>query len=130
MDLTVTLTSTAVAAIIGVWLAFRVVQLRQRFSVAHGHGDNDALMRRMRAQLNYAENTPLVLLLIGAIELSGKAGIWLSYVAAIYFLGRLAHAVGMDSEGVPVTRKLGMASTFLVLIGLAIYALLIALKIV
>ncbi|KPL67126.1 GST-like protein [Erythrobacter sp. SG61-1L] len=130
MHLTVTLTSAAVAAIIGVWLTFRVIQLRAKFGVAHGHGDNDALMRRMRAQLNYAENTPLVLILIAGIELSGKADIWLSYVAAVYFLGRLAHAVGMDSESVPVTRKIGMASTLLVLIGLAIYALLVALKIV
>lgn len=127
MELTVTLTSCAAAAIIGVWLAMRVASLRGKFGIAHGHGDNEFLVRRMRAQLNFVENTPFVLLLIAAIELSGKAGLWLSYVAAIYFLGRLAHAIGMDSAAVPLTRKIGMTITFLTLLGLAVVALLISL---
>lgn len=127
MELTVTLTSCAAAAVTSVWLAMRVAALRGKFKIAHGHGENEFLVRRMRAQLNFVENTPFVLLLIAVIELSGKAGLWLSYVAAIYFIGRLAHAIGMDSAEVPLTRKIGMAITFLTLLGLAVVALLITL---
>ena len=108
----------------------RVARLRGALGIVHGHGDNELMVRRMRAQLNFVENTPFVLLLIAGIELSGKGGQWLAYVAGIYMLARLAHAIGMDSAGVPATRKIGAAITFLTLLGLAIYAVLIAARVV
>lgn len=130
MVLPVTLTACAAAAIIGIWLAMRVAKLRGALGIIHGHGDSELMVRRMRAQLNFVENTPFVLLLIAGIELSGKGGQWLAYVAGIYMLARLAHAIGMDSAGVPATRKIGAAITFLTLLGLAIYAVLIAARVV
>ncbi len=130
MVLPVTLTACAAAAIIAIWLAMRVARLRGALNIVHGHGGNELMVRRMRAQLNFVENTPFVLVLIAGIELSGKGGQWLAYVAGIYMLARLAHAIGMDSAGVPATRKIGMAITFLTLLGLAIFAVLIAAKVV
>lgn len=126
MVLPITLSSAAAAALMAFWLSQRVFRQRFASKVVHGDGNVPALARRMRAQLNFVEYTPFVLILVAAIELSGHAGQWLAIVAAIYFLGRIAHAFGMDSDAVPLTRKLGMATTFLTLIGLAIYAALIA----
>jgi uncharacterized membrane protein YecN with MAPEG domain len=126
MILPVTLSSAAAAALIAFWLSQRVFRLRAAAKVAHGDGGNAALARRMRAQLNFVEYTPFVLVLIAAIELAGRGGLWLTVVAAVYFLARIAHAIGMDSETVPPTRLAGMWITYLTLIGLAIYAALTA----
>ncbi len=122
----VTLAACAAAAILNFWLSQRVFQMRRAHQVIHGDGGQAGLLRRMRAQANFVEYTPFVLLLILAIELSGRGGLWLALVSGAYLLGRLAHAFGMDSEAVPAGRKIGMATTFLTLLGLAVYAALIA----
>jgi len=126
MILPVTLSSAAAAALMSFWLAQRVFRLRAATKTTHGDGGHGALARRIRAQANFVEYTPFVLFLIAAIELAGRGGLWLTIVAAVYFLARIAHAIGMDSEAVPPTRIAGMWITFLTLIGLAIYAALIA----
>jgi len=130
MILPVTLTACAAAALIGLWLTIRAGTLRRRLGIAHGDGGNDALLRRMRAQLNFAENTPFALLLIAVIEISGKGGEWLTYAAGLFMLGRVAHALGMDSAEPSAPRTAGAAITMLTLLGLAIYAVLIAARIV
>lgn len=126
MLLPTTLSTAAAAALLAMWLGMRVGRVRQEAKIVHGDGGHDLLTRRMRAQLNFVEYTPFVLVLIAAIELAGKGGIWLKAVAAIYILGRIAHLFGMDSETVPRPRVAGIAITFLTLAGLAIYAALIA----
>lgn len=126
MTLPVTLCAAAAAALFSFWLAQRIFRVRLAGQVAHGDGGNPLLARRMRAQLNFVEYTPFVLVLIAAIELSGRGGVWLPVVAALYFVARIAHALGMDSDTVPWTRKAGMWVTFLTLIGLALVAVLIA----
>ena len=67
MLLTTTLTTAAAAAIINIWLSIRCGQIRTKDSISIGHGGSEMLERRMRAQLNFAENTPLVLALIAAL---------------------------------------------------------------
>ena len=126
MVLPVTLASAAAAAIMAFWLAWRIFGIRQQARIAHGDGDHPLLTRRMRAQLNFVEYTPIVLVLCGAIELAGAGGAWLAGVMGFYMLGRVAHAFGMDSEAVPATRKIGMAVTLLTLLGLAGVAALVA----
>lgn len=123
--LPVTLSAAAAAALVNIWLAMRVGKVRGSAKIMHGDGNHPPLVRRMRAQLNYVENTPFVLLLIGAIELAGRGGMWLSAVAGLYFLGRVAHAVGMDREDVPPMRMAGVTITMLTLLGLAVFAALI-----
>ena len=130
MILPVTLSSAAAAALICIWLGLRIARLRGQLNISHGDAGNEALIRRMRAQLNFVEYTPFVLLLIAGIELSGKGGLWLAIVAAVYMLGRLAHAFGMDSAEVPQTRKIGTMLTFLTLLGLSIIAVLITARII
>jgi uncharacterized membrane protein YecN with MAPEG domain len=84
----------------------------------------------MRAQLNFVENTGFVLILIAAIELAGKGGQWLAIVAAVYMLGRIAHGIGMDGETATLPRKIGTVVTLLTLLGLAIAATLVALRVI
>jgi uncharacterized membrane protein YecN with MAPEG domain len=123
--LPVTLSAVAAAAIINIWLGIRCGQMRNKYKVLHGDDGGGPLTRRMRAQLNFVENTPFVLLLIAAIELTGRGNPWLAYVAGIYMLGRIAHAFGMDSEGPAKPRMIGVLITMLTQLGLAIVAVLI-----
>ena len=130
MPLPITLSSAAAAAFMAIWLGMRVGRVRQEAKIVHGDGGHDLLTRRMRAQLNFVEYTPFVLLLIAAIEASGRGTVWLQATAAIYFLGRIAHAIGMDGEKLTKSRSAGITITMLALVGLAIYAVLIASRIV
>lgn len=127
MLLPVTLSAAAAAAIINVWLATRCGQVRSAEKISIGDGGNDLLARRMRAQLNFAENTPLVLVLIAAIELARPASMVLAIVAAVYALGRIAHGIGMDGRGFAVGRSIGIMITMLTELGLAGWAIAIAL---
>jgi len=127
MLLQTTLCLAAAAAIINFWLAQRIGQLRHKLKVSVGTGGHDLIERRMRAQLNFAENVPVVLILCGLIEMTGKGGAWLAPVGAIFMLGRVVHALGMDGASLQWGRMVGTLTAFLVAIGLAVVAVLIAL---
>ncbi|MEP5938548.1 MAG: MAPEG family protein [Erythrobacter sp.] len=125
MILPVSLSAAAAAAILSIWLMVRVGQVRNSEKVSVGDGGNEHVIRRMRAQANFVESAPFVLALIAVIELSGKGEPWLPYVAGVYFLGRIAHAFGMEANGFGKGRFIGTIVTLLTLLGLAIAAVLI-----
>lgn len=125
MLLPTTLSLAASAALINIWLAMRCGRIRASQKVSIGTGGHDLLERRMRAQLNFAENTPWVLALAAAIELAGKGGEWLPIVGGIYMLGRVAHGLGMDGTNLEKGRGLGIMITLLTQLGLSIAAVLI-----
>lgn len=128
MLLPTTLSLAAAAAIINVWLGIRCGQVRSKQSISIGTGGNDLLERRMRAQLNFVENTPWVLILIAGIELAGKGGQWLAIVGGVYMLGRVLHGLGMDGAGpLEKGRMVGTLTTMLAQLGLAIVAVLVVL---
>lgn len=124
--LPVTLAAAAAAAVLNIWLSLRIGAMRTKLDIMVGDGGNEALQRRMRAQLNYVENTAFVLMLIAAIELAGKGSWWLAYVAAAYFIGRVAHGFGMDGGRWTTGRLIGTLTTLLTQLGLAIVAALVA----
>lgn len=127
MILSTTLSMAAAAALINFWLALRCGQVRGKEGISIGTGGSELMERRMRAQLNFVENTPWVLALIAAIELSGKGGQWLAIVGGAYMLGRVAHGLGMDPNGFAKGRMIGTVTTMLTQISLAVIAVLIVL---
>jgi uncharacterized membrane protein YecN with MAPEG domain len=127
MLLPTTLSLAAAAALINIWLGIRCGQIRSREKVSIGTGGSDALERRMRAQLNFVENTPWVLALAAAIELAGKGGQWLALVGVLYMIGRVAHGLGMDGGGLEKGRMVGVLISMLTQVGLAVVAVLILL---
>ncbi|MEL7447148.1 MAG: MAPEG family protein [Pseudomonadota bacterium] len=124
--LPVTLTAAAAAAILNVWLMIRIGRVRAQEKIFVGHEDNENVIRRMRAQANFVENAPFVLILIAAIELSGKGDPWLAYVAGLFIIGRVAHGLGMDGGSLAKGRMIGTIISMLTLLGLGIVAALIA----
>ncbi|SFF99611.1 hypothetical protein SAMN05518801_10574 [Novosphingobium sp. CF614] len=127
MILQTTLSLAAAAGIINLWLAIRTGRIRYIAKVPHGDGGNALLLQRMRAQANFVENTPFVLILIAAIEMTGKGGTWLALVGSVYMLARVSHAFGMDKPEANPPRAIGFMVTALTLLGLSTIAVLIAL---
>ncbi|MDY7098538.1 MAG: MAPEG family protein [Pseudomonadota bacterium] len=123
--LPVTLSAAAAAAILNIWLSVRIGAIRRAAGIGVGHGGSEPLERRMRAQMNFVENTPFVLVLIAAIEIAGKGEPWLPFVAALYFLARIAHGFGMDGGSLAIGRMIGTLITMLTLLGLGVVAVLI-----
>jgi uncharacterized membrane protein YecN with MAPEG domain len=124
MILPISLTTAAAAAILNFWLGIRIGQVRTREKISVGDGGNEALIRRMRAQANFVEFTPFVLILIALIELGVGTSTWLWAVSAVYIIGRIAHAIGMDGNS--KARGIGISITLVVMLGLALYGAWIA----
>ncbi len=123
MILPITLTIAGAAAIVNLWLAIRIATLRVKSKVLIGDGGNVHLIARMRAQLNFVEYTPFVLILIALIELAEGSHTWLWATGIIYIIGRILHPFGLDKPTANPLRGAGIMTTFIVLIGLAGYAL-------
>ncbi|MBX9885627.1 MAG: MAPEG family protein [Novosphingobium sp.] len=127
MTLPITLSAAAAAALINIWLGIRCGQVRVAEKVPMGDGGNQRLICRMRAQANFVENTPFVLLLIAALELAHGQSAALGAVAGVYMLARIGHALGMDGGTFARGRLIGTMITLLTQAGLAIWAILSAL---
>lgn len=123
MILPVTLTATGAAALINLWLAIRVGQKRKSEQVSVGDGGKEPLIARMRAQANFIEYTPIVLILFAVIELASGTSLTLWITMAVFLMGRVAHPFGMD--GWSLGRSIGTLTTFVIMLGLAIYAIAI-----
>lgn len=121
--LPITLVAAGGAAIINFWLSMRTGSARRAARVSIGDGGNLPLVTRMRAQANFIEYMPIVVILIGAIEFSIGSPTWLWAVTALYLLGRVGHPLGMD--GLPGARMIGTIITLLTMLGLGIFALTI-----
>lgn len=123
--LPITLTIAGAAAIVNIWLAVRIVTVRLKAKVLIGDGGNALLSARMRAQLNFIEYTPMVLILMALIELARGTQTWLWAAGILYILGRILHPFGMDKQTPHPLRGVSILTTWVVLIGLAGYAMTI-----
>ena len=123
--LPITLTIAGASALMAVWLGLRVSLLRRRHKVSVGDGGNQAVLTRMRAHANFIEYTPIFLILLGLVELAKGSHTALWAVAILYIVGRLAHVFGMDRPAPNALRVGGVVLTWLCLLGLAAYALII-----
>lgn len=121
--LPISLTIAAGAALLNLWLTVRVGRVRGQEKVSIGDGGNDRVIRRMRAHSNYVENTAFVLILLALVELGLGSSLWLWGVGALYLVGRILHALGMD--GMMWGRMAGTIITMLTQLGLAVTALAI-----
>ena len=126
MILPITLTIAAAAAVLHIWLSIRVSHVRRLHRVSIGDAGNHAVATRMRAHANFAENTPIFLILLALIEHGIGTELWLWIVAAVYILARLMHAFGMDRPAPNFLRIAGVSISWLVLLGLAGSALFLA----
>lgn len=128
MILQTTICLTAAAAVLNFWLGMRIGQLRHSLKVSVGDGGQEPIIRRMRAQANFNENAPITLLLFALVEMTGKGGAWLAPLGAVFLIGRIAHAYGMESDtGFRAGRPIGVLTAMLTQLVLIVVGVLIAL---
>ncbi len=129
-DLHITLLSAGIAALINFWLALRCGRARIKGKVAHGDGGDVTLGRAMRAHANFTEYTPLTLVLIAALELTGHSGWLLGVAAGLFLAGRIFHGVGMEAEEPGFARTVGVLCTIPIMLALGIAAILAGLRVI
>lgn len=126
MYLPISLAAAGAAALINIWLSIRIGAVRTAKKVSVGDGGDEHLIRRMRAQANFIENAPIVLILITAIEAARPTNMVLAIVAGLFILARVAHGLGMDGGAFKAGRMAGTLITMLTLLGLGVWAIAIA----
>lgn len=124
--LPITLTMVAAAAFVHIWHIYRCGSVRTKKKILHGDGGDVLMQRRMRAHSNFIENTPLFLMLLAVIEYTVGGSIWLWAVGYAFIIGRMLHSIGMDSDGESKPRMFGTLLAALPILGLAGYALWLA----
>lgn len=96
---------------------------RARTGIQFFYGDDQTLLRRMRAHGNFTETVPIVLVAMAAAELTG-APAWLLWTGGLSLLvGRLMHAAILVIKGWGLPRALGMILTFVPMLGFGVWCL-------
>ncbi|CAM5349912.1 MAPEG family protein [Pseudomonas aeruginosa] len=113
--LPITSTVAAFAAIGLIALSVPVSLRRMAVKQPLGPGDDPALLRRIRAQGNFTEYVPIVLILLALAEYRGVPQGFVFAIAGPLVIGRVAHAVGMLGGIMPL-RRMGMMATFVSLL--------------
>lgn len=107
------------AAILGLMyiaLAFRIIKLRYKYKTGIGDGGHAELAQAIRVHGNFAEYTPLALILLALAAYSGSHPILVHACGAAFTIGRVLHAIAIThSKGPSKFRFWGMISSFIVI---------------
>ena len=100
-------------------LSKNVIKLRRQGKISFGDDGDRTLMRRIRAQGNFIEYTPIFLLSLIAIEWLSIENIpyyflYINIVGAVFIVGRILHAISLYEKKI-MHRKTGMIITFFAL---------------
>jgi uncharacterized membrane protein YecN with MAPEG domain len=124
--LTTTLLYAAILAVFALALSFKAGGMRGKAgaSILYGDPTNMELAEKVRVHQNFLEYVPMILILMGAIELSGGSTTWLHGFGIVLIISRIAHAIGLkhDNMGHP-GRIVGAGGTALVTLVAAGYGL-------
>jgi len=98
-------------------LTWHVIRYRRAHLISLGDNDDKALRKRVRAQANFIEYTPLGLILMLVTELQNAPGLALHAMGLALLVGRVMHAVGFASTPQKmILRQLGMVLTLTMLL--------------
>lgn len=116
--LTITSLYAGLSALLFLALSVRVVQGRSGpQGVGLGDGGNAGLLRRIRGHGNFAEYTPLSLILLGILELGGTLPVWLLHLLGLTLVvARVLHGIALSfTESWFFGRFYGTLLTFILL---------------
>lgn len=86
---------TALLGLMLIGLTVHVIRGRRLMSISLGDSDNIEMKRRIRAQANFCEYTPIFVILLGFAEYN-RLPLWTINLIAIFFLvGRVMHAYSL-----------------------------------
>jgi len=109
-DLPVTSFTAAIAAIMLVVLGMMTGMRRTRTAILLGTGDDQELLRRVRAHGNFAEYVPVALIILLLTEVQGHDEALLWTMSILLIAGRILHAIGIYRTMIPA-RGTGMLMT-------------------
>ncbi len=118
MTLPVTAFVAAICALMLLITAIDTVRQRMRLRVPFGDGADQKLISASRSHANLAEHAPVVILLLGLLEMSRANHMGLMAVGALFLGGRVAHIIGLYapmSDKPPLPRSVGVIVTWLTL---------------
>ncbi len=116
----ITAEAAIVLALLQALLMMRTGFYRAKTSIGMGDAGNEDLLKRIRAHGNLAENSALVLILLGLNELAGLSASILFPIAAVFVLLRLGHAFALSkTTGAHPFRFAGALGTAAVIVILA-----------
>ena len=114
------------AGLLALWfvaLSVRVVQ-RRGHGISLGDGGDNILLRRIRGHANFAEYVPLILLMMGFLELSRFNGWLLHGIGITLVVARLLHGYALSfSEQFKFGRFWGTLLTFILVAVLGLLCL-------
>ena len=116
--MSIAITSLYAAVLTGLFLilSWRVIMYRRANSISLGDADDKDLRKRMRAQANFVEYTPLALLLMVMTEMQGAPALALHMMGLALLAGRVLHAYGFASTPQKIIfRQIGMVLTLTML---------------
>ena len=97
-------------------LSINVIKFRRQNKVSFGDDGDRTLMRRIRAQANFIEYTPIFLLSLIGIEWLAVDNIpyyflYINIAGSLFIIGRILHALSLYEKKI-MHRKTGMIITF------------------
>ena len=114
--MTITPLYAGLLGLIFLFLSTNVVIGRGRKSVSLGDGGDETLGRRIRAQANFAEYVPLLIILFVFVEEKGAHAMFVHGLNIALLVGRIMHAFALTSPSPqPFFRSAGAGLTFVVL---------------
>jgi uncharacterized membrane protein YecN with MAPEG domain len=114
----------ALAALLVMVLAVRVVWLRNTEKVGIGTGGNERLARAIRAHANAVEYLPIALLLLLILDLDQTWPWSLHVFGIVLIVGRVLHAIGLSNyAGMSFGRAAGIVLTLATTLAMALLLL-------
>lgn len=115
-----------ILGLLAMLLAFQIGQVRGATGITLGDGGNEALIIAMRRQLNFVEFVPLVLILIGLLEMNGVSSLAIHALGALFVAARASHAYGFQAKHpTSVFRSLGAVGSSLVLVVASVWSIVV-----
>ncbi len=115
----VTLWVTACLALMSVPMSISVGLRRAKTGILLLHGDDEDLLRRIRAHGNFVEYVPIAILALAAAEITGTAR-WLVVICgAVLIAARAIHYVGLRRAADGSARVAGAVMTSATIVVLA-----------
>ena len=114
----------ALAALLVLALAVRVMLRRMSARIGIGDGGDHELHKRIRAHANAIEYLPLGLILLLLVELNQTLPALVHAFGIALIVGRVLHAAGLSrSSATSAGRMLGIAATVLTIAAMAVLLL-------
>lgn len=107
------------AGLLSLWLlvlSVRVIAIRSQ-GISLGDGGNPILLRRIRAHGNFAEYVPMILVMIGFLEISHFSALWIHLLGGTLVVSRLLHGYALSFNESFKFGRIGGTALTLTLLG-------------